>query len=188
MLENPIVVPGMLSYLAYGSFGSTVYGLNDFPQDQWPDNVELLYYVYHIMVGLGTIFIALMGLAALLLALGRLETSRPILWVLMLAFPFPYIATTAGWMTAELGRQPWLVYGLQRTIHGTSPTVSGGDVAWSSLGFMGLYLVMGLLFLYLIMREMGRGPQMPLGPASAGDPDLGKTQPDSAERPDPARA
>src|SRR5436309_3728170 len=142
-LENPIVVPGMLSYLAYGSFGATVTGLNDVPPDMWPDNVELLYYAYHIMVGLGTIFIAIMGLAALLLALGRLETSRPMLWVLMLAFPFPYIATTAGWMTTELGRQPWLVYGLQRTIHGTSPTVSGGDVAWSSLGFMGLYLVMG---------------------------------------------
>jgi cytochrome d ubiquinol oxidase subunit I len=186
-LENPIVVPGMLSYLAYGSFGSTVYGLNDFPPDQWPDNVELLYYVYHIMVGLGTIFIAVLGLAALLLALGRLETSRPMLWILMLAFPFPYIATTAGWMTAELGRQPWLVYGLQRTIHGTSPTVSGGDVAFSSLGFMGIYLVMGLLFLYLIMREVARGPQIPLGPAAAGDPDLGKTQPDSAEQPNPSR-
>jgi cytochrome d ubiquinol oxidase subunit I len=187
-LVNPIVVPGILSFLAYGSFGSTVKGLNDFPQDQWPDNVELLYYVYHIMVGLGTIFIALMGIAALLLWSGRLERSRPMLWILMLAFPFPYIATTAGWMTAELGRQPWLVYGLQRTIHGTSPMVSGGDVAFSTLGFMGLYLVMGLLFVYLIMREVARGPQIPLGLDAAGDPDLGKTQPETAEQPRPAQA
>jgi cytochrome d ubiquinol oxidase subunit I len=157
-LENPIIVPGMLSFLAYGSFGATVRGLNDFPQDQWPDNVELLYYVYHIMVGLGTIFIGIMGLAAFLLWRGWLATCRPMLWILMLAFPFPYIATTAGWMTAELGRQPWLVYGLQRTLHGTSPYVHGGNVAFTTLGFMGLYLVLGILFLYLVMREIARGP------------------------------
>ena len=157
-LENPIFVPGILSYLAYGSFGAPVKGLNDVPRDQWPDNVVLLYYAYHIMVGLGTLLIAVMGIAALLLWRGRLEAFRPMLWVLMLAFPFPYIATTAGWMSAELGRQPWLVYGLQRTVHGTSPRVSGGDVAFSTLGFMGLYLVVGLAFLYLVMREVARGP------------------------------
>lgn len=81
------------------------------------------------------------------------------LWVLMLAFPFPYIATTAGWLTAELGRQPWLVYGLYRTMQGTSPSVSGGNATFSSLGFMGMYAVLGLLFAYLIMREVGRGPE-----------------------------
>src|SRR5262249_48934020 len=149
-LENPIVVPGVLSFLAYGRFGATVKGLNDFPRDQWPDNVVLLYYAYHIMVGLGTIFLAVMGGAALLLWRGRLSSFRSMLWVLMLAWPFPYIATTAGWMSAELGRQPWVVYGLQRTIHGTSPALSGGDVAFTTLGFMGLYLVMGVLYLYLI--------------------------------------
>jgi cytochrome d ubiquinol oxidase subunit I len=157
-LENPIVVPGMLSFLAYGSFGATVKGLNDVPKDQWPDNVELLYYTYHIMVGLGTIFLAVMGGAVLLLWRGWLSTFRPMLWILMLAWPFPYIATAAGWMSAELGRQPWLVYGLQRTIHGTSPELSGGNVAFTTLGFMGLYLVMGVLFLYLILREIARGP------------------------------
>jgi cytochrome d ubiquinol oxidase subunit I len=103
-LENPIAVPGMLSFLAYGSFGATVTGLNDVPQDQWPDNVELLYYAYHIMVGLGTIFLAVTGAAALLLWRGWLTTFRPMLWILLLAWPFPYIATTAGWMSAELGR------------------------------------------------------------------------------------
>jgi len=165
-LENPIYVPGMLSFLAYGSFGAEVQGLNDIPQDQWPDNVELLYYTYHIMVGLGTIFIAVMVIAAYLLWRGRLFTSRAMLWVLMLSFPFPYIATTAGWMTAELGRQPWLVYGLQRTTHGTSPLVSGGDVAFTTLGFLGLYMVVGILFLYLVMREISRGPE-PATPALA---------------------
>ncbi len=158
-LENPIVVPHALSFLAYGSFGATVYGLDDIPRDQWPDNVELLYFAYHIMVGLGTLLILAMLTAALLLWRGRLFTSRPMLWVLMLAFPFPYVATTAGWMTAELGRQPWVVYGLMRTVQGTSPRLSSGDVAFSSLGFMGLYLVLGVAFLFLVARVVARGPE-----------------------------
>ena len=158
-LENPVYVPGVLSFLAYGTFGATVQGLNDFPQDQWPDNVELLYFAYHIMVGLGTLFILLMGVAAVIQWRGKLQASRPLLWLLMLAFPFPYIATTFGWMAAELGRQPWLIYGLQRTLHGTSQQVSGGNVAFSALGFMGLYFVVGILFLYLVIREVERGPE-----------------------------
>jgi cytochrome d ubiquinol oxidase subunit I len=158
-LENPVVVPYALSFLAYGSFGATVYGLDDFPRDQWPDNVELLYFAYHIMVGLGTLLIVAMLVAALLLWRGRLHSSRPMLWVLMLAFPFPYVATTAGWMTAELGRQPWVVYGLMRTVEGTSPQLGGGDIAFSTLGYMGLYLVLGVLFLFLVGRTIARGPE-----------------------------
>src|SRR5262249_30999521 len=127
-LQNPIIVPGMLSFLAYGSFGSTVKGLNDFPEDQWPDSVELLYYAYHIMAGLGTIFIVIMLAATWQLWRGRLSTSRRLLWVLMLAIPFPYIANIAGWWTAELGRQPWVVYGLLRTTNATSPSVHAGNV------------------------------------------------------------
>src|SRR5262249_6709027 len=103
---------------------------------------------------------------------GRLERSRPVLWILMLAFPFPYIATTAGWMTAELGRQPWLIYGLHRTIHGTSPYVPGGNVAFTTLGFMGMYMVLGLLFLYLSVgrREVpaGRRPAPGARPGTPG--------------------
>jgi cytochrome d ubiquinol oxidase subunit I len=157
-LENPIVVPRVLSFLAYGSFGAEVTGLNDIPEDQWPDNVELLYYAYHIMVGLGTLLILVMIVSAIALWRGTLYRSRPIRWVLMLAFPFPYIATTFGWMTAELGRQPWTVYGLQRTADATSPQVPAGSVAFSTLGFLGLYLVIGILFLYLVGREVARGP------------------------------
>jgi len=157
-LENPIVVPRVLSFLAYGTFGAEVKGLNDFPKDQWPDNVELLYFAYHIMVGLGTLLILVMLVSAFALWRGTLYRSRPIRWILMLSFPFPYIATTFGWMTAELGRQPWLVYGLQRTAEGTSPQVAAGNVAFTTLGFLGLYLVIGILFLYLVAREVSRGP------------------------------
>jgi cytochrome d ubiquinol oxidase subunit I len=159
-LDNPISVPEVLSFLSYGSFGATVKGLDDFPKDQWPDNVELLYYSYHIMVGLGTLLLALMGLAALQLFRKKLHETRSLLWLLMLAFPFPYIATTAGWMTAELGRQPWIVYGLMRTTAGTSPSVAAGTVVFSLIGWMGLYLVVGILFVILVGREILRGPEI----------------------------
>ncbi len=167
-LENPIRVPAVLSYLAYGSFGANVKGMNDFPEDELPDNIELLYYAYHIMAGLGTMFIILMVWTLVKLKRGTLFSSRGTLWVLMLAFPFPYIATTMGWMTAELGRQPWLVYGLQRTEHGTSPLVSGGSVAFSALGFMGIFLVMGLLFLYLVWKQISIGPNVLSGQGLKG--------------------
>ena len=81
-----------------------------------------------------------------------------LLWVLMLAFPFPYIANTAGWMTTELGRQPWLIYGLYRTQDGYSDVVSSGDVLFTLIGMAGLYFVLGLLFLYLVGREILHGP------------------------------
>jgi cytochrome bd ubiquinol oxidase subunit I len=160
-LENPIVVPGILSFLAYGTFGSTVHGLNDFPKEEWPDNVELLYYSYHIMVGLGTLFILTMSIAAALLVAKRLMQTRPMLWVLMLAFPFPYIATTAGWWTAEMGRQPWIIYGLMRTAHADSELVNPGDVVFTLLGFAGLYLLLGMLFVVQILKEINRGPVAP---------------------------
>jgi cytochrome d ubiquinol oxidase subunit I len=76
-----------------------------------------------------------------------------------LAFPFPYIATAAGWMTTELGRQPWLVYGLLRTADGTSHLVHSGQTVFTSLGFAGLFVVLGFLFLYLVMREIVHGPE-----------------------------
>jgi cytochrome d ubiquinol oxidase subunit I len=166
-LDNPIEVPAVLSWIAYGSFSANVRGLTEFAPSEWPDNIELLYYSFHIMVGLGTLFIAAMALATGLLWRKRLTRSRWMLWVLMLAFPFPFIANTAGWMTAELGRQPWLVYGLMRTAAGSSPTVHAGATVFTILGFAGLYLVLGVLYLYLIAQEIGHGPRTPRG-ASGG--------------------
>jgi cytochrome d ubiquinol oxidase subunit I len=112
-----------------------------------------------VMVGLGTIFIAVMVLAALLLLLGKLYESRWMLWALMLCVPLPFIANTAGWMTAELGRQPWLIYGLMRTAHGASPRVSAGNAWFTLIGFMGLYTVLGILWLFLFYREIELGPE-----------------------------
>lgn len=157
-LDNPVAVPAVLSVLAFGRFDAEVVGLNDVPVEQWPTNIELLYYAFHVMVGLGTLFIGLMGLAALFRWRGWLETSRWLVWALMLAFPFPYIANTAGWMTAELGRQPWLVYGLLRTVDGASPSVHAGSTVFTLVGFTGLYFVLGVTFLVLVGREVAHGP------------------------------
>jgi cytochrome d ubiquinol oxidase subunit I len=147
-----------LSLLTYQRWTAQVKGLDAFPRDQWPDNIPLLYYSYHIMIGLGTIFIAIMGVSAWKLWRGRLYDSRRWLWVIMLAFPFPYIANTAGWMTAELGRQPWLVYGLMRTAGGASMQVSAGNTLFTLIGFMGMYTLLAILFLFLVYREIEHGP------------------------------
>jgi len=157
-LENPIPLPGVLSFLAYGTFQSYVRGLNEFPRETWPDNIELLYYAFHLMITLGTIFILIMAWATWSRWRGRLESNPLLLWVLMLSFPFPYIANSLGWMTAELGRQPWLIYGLLRTKEGYSKVVSSGDTIFTLIGFAGLYFVLGLLFLYLVGREIYHGP------------------------------
>jgi cytochrome d ubiquinol oxidase subunit I len=169
-LDNPLEVPNMLSFLTYRQWRADVKGLSDFPQEEWPDQIPLLYYSYHVMVGLGTIFIAVMGLSALLLWRGKLYDSRWMLWMLMLSVPLPYIANTAGWMTAELGRQPWLIYGLMRTVHGISPRVVAGNAMFTLIGFMGLYTVLGILWLFLVYREIELGPEpgtRPLGEDAA---------------------
>jgi cytochrome d ubiquinol oxidase subunit I len=168
-IDNAMKAPAVLSILAFGTPQRSVQGLNDFPMADWPTNIELLYYSFHVMAGLGTLFIALLGLANIAEFRGRLTGSRPLLWCLMLAFPFPYIATTAGWLTAELGRQPWLVYGLFRTVNGTSANVSSGNVLFTLIGFTGLYFTLGVLYLFLVGRELSHGPGGP--PADLyGDP------------------
>ena len=157
-IDNPIIVNRALSFLIYGTSTGDVRGLNEFPRDQWPTNIPLLYFAYHIMAGLGTLFVLVMAIAAVLLWRGRLLDNRWMLWTLMLAVPFPYVANTAGWMTAEIGRQPWLVYGLMRTTEGSSRYVHAGNGLFTLLGFMGLYAVLAIIFLFLVGREIGHGP------------------------------
>ena len=157
-LDNPIELPGALSFLAYGHFGSYVHGLDEFPTDAWPDNIETFLLFVSLDDYSGHGFHHLMAYARFRTWRGRLESNTWLLWVLMLALPFPYIANTLGWMTAELGRQPWLVYGLFHTSDGYSKVVSGGDTIFTLIGFTGLYFVLGLLFLYLVGREIAHGP------------------------------
>lgn len=157
-IDNPILVPKMLSFLTYRRWNAEVKGLKAVPERDWPENIPLLYFSYHIMVGLGTLFIAVMVIAALLLWKQKLYDARWMLWLLMLMFPLAYIANTAGWMTAEIGRQPWLVYGLMRTEEGYSKMVSAGSGWFTFLGFAGMYTLLSFLFLFLVWREIEHGP------------------------------
>ena len=163
-LDNPLIVPGVLSFLTYKRWDAEVRGLDAFPPENWPQNIPLLYYAFHIMVGLGTLFIALMAVSALQLWRRKLFGFRPLLWALVLFMPLPYVANTAGWMTAELGRQPWLIYGLMRTLEGSSPQVSSGNTMFTLLGFMGIYTLLFMLSLFMIWRELDHGPALSSGP------------------------
>jgi cytochrome d ubiquinol oxidase subunit I len=156
-IDNPIRIPYLLSFLTHQRWNTEIKGLTEFPRERWPDNIPLLYYSYHVMAGLGSLFIGLMALSSLLLYRGKLFQLRAVLWALMLAFPLPFIANTAGWMTAELGRQPWLVRDVLRTSAGSSENVSSGSTLFSLLGFMGLYAMLSLLFFLLVNKQLQRG-------------------------------
>jgi len=157
-LENPIQVPGLLSFLAYGSFGSTVLGLNDVPHDQWPDNMELSYYAYHVMVGLGTLFIIL-----------ALLSRSPALSRQVLSVALGTVDLDVG-DSLPLHRQHRRVDGcgdgpatmdcLRTDAHFSRSelNVGAGNAIFTFIGFCGLYLVVGLLFLYLVGREIVNGP------------------------------
>jgi len=164
-LDNPIKVPGLLSFLTHQRWNARVKGLGEFPREEWPQFVPLVYYSYHIMAGLGTVFIASMALASFFLWRRTLFTKRWLLWFLMLASPFPFIANTLGWVTAEAGRQPWIIYGVLRTAQASSQNVSSGNVGFTLLGFMGLYVLLALVYFMLLLRILRQGPESEGGPA-----------------------
>jgi cytochrome bd ubiquinol oxidase subunit I len=157
-VDNPIAVNKVLSFLVYGTTVAEVRGLDSIPRDQWPGTLPLLFYSYHIMAGLGTYFALLMVIAAILLWRGSIYQARWILWPILLSFPLPYIANTAGWMTAEIGRQPWLVYGLLRTSEGYSRHIGAGTSLFSLLGFLGMYSVLSVLWILLVWSAVQKGP------------------------------
>jgi cytochrome d ubiquinol oxidase subunit I len=168
-LDSTIEMPHFLSFLTSRRWNEEIKGLDSIPVDQWPNSVPLVYYAYHIMVGLGTILLLIAALGVFLLWRGKIYESKPMLWALMIAFPFTYIANIAGWTTAETGRQPWVIYGLLRTSDAASPadSVSAGTGLFTLLGFAGLYLFVGILFLMLIVRIVARGPDDPEIPTTS---------------------
>ncbi|WP_366183869.1 cytochrome ubiquinol oxidase subunit I [Flavobacterium ovatum] len=158
-LDNKIAVPNVLSFLTYGNWDTEVKGLDQFPEDTHPTNISGLYYAYHIMVGLGTLFIGMTLLAIVQLSRGKLFQTKWLLWSFMFMMPFPYIANITGWYTAELGRQPWLVYNMLRTADGASPTVSSGNTLFTLMGFVGLYALLGMLYAILVGKIIYSGPE-----------------------------
>src|SRR3954447_2108387 len=159
-LDSSIEMPHFLSFLTSHRWNATLKGLDSVPVDRWPSSVPLVYYAYHIMVGLGTILLVIALAGVLMLRRGRLFTARPMLWALLLALPLTYIANLAGWTVAETGRQPWVAFNLQRTSAGASPekSVPAGTGIFTLLGFTGLYVLIGILYVLLQLRIVARGP------------------------------
>jgi cytochrome d ubiquinol oxidase subunit I len=145
-------IPGLASFLYTGSFSGTITGLNQLPQDELPP-VEMVFWSFRLMTMLGSLFMieALAGLY--LQKSGKLYTSDKYLKLLMLSIPLPYIAITAGWIVAEVGRQPWIVYGLLKTANGIS-SVPASDVMLSIVLISALYLVLIVFEIYLIKKTV----------------------------------
>jgi cytochrome d ubiquinol oxidase subunit I len=154
-----ISIPCLLSFLAYQDPNATVSGIDSFAPAPIPP-INLLFQVYHLMFGLGSLFVPVGVLAGLLLAWRRrLWTTRWALWLLVITVFFTEIAITAGWWTAEIGRQPWIVYNVQLTADGLSPTVGAVDIALSLGMFIVLYALLLALFLFLLNRQIQAGPE-----------------------------
>ncbi|MBF0198206.1 MAG: cytochrome ubiquinol oxidase subunit I [Planctomycetes bacterium] len=150
-------IPGLLSFLAYSDFDAEVRGLNEVPKEDRPP-IVITFTAFHIMVGLGSFFIILMCWSAFLLMRGSLWNSRYTLKLLIICIPLPVLANQVGWITTEVGRQPWVVYGLLRTADAHSTTVVAGEVLFSLILFASIYALLGVLYLFLLIRKIKAGP------------------------------
>lgn len=152
-----ISIPKGLSFLYNFDFNSEIKGLNDYPKDNWPP-LNLVFQSYHIMVGLGMIFIAIGLLGALLLWTGKIYTAKWYLFLLPFLIPLPHIAHETGWITAEVGRQPWIIYGLMKTAAASSVVVSAGELIFSLAMFTLVYLLLFVMFILLFVKIIKQGP------------------------------
>lgn len=152
-----ISIPKLLSFLYNFDFNSEIKGLRDFPKAHWPP-VNLVFQAYHVMVGIGMLAIALGLLGAFLLVTGRLYQTRWYLFVLPFLIPLPHLAHETGWMTAEIGRQPWIIYGLMKTADAASVVVSAGNVLFSLVMFSLIYLLLFVMFVMLCVKLVKQGP------------------------------
>jgi cytochrome d ubiquinol oxidase subunit I len=152
-----IAIPSMLSVLVHDDPDRPVQALDRTPPEDRPP-VLVPFLTYHLMIGLGTYFVALSAWALWLRIRGRLFTHRATLWVLVLTVIGPYLANQAGWVAAEVGRQPWVVYGLLRTRDAVSPTVPGDHVLGSIVLFSLVYVGLGAVWLFVMNEKIQHGP------------------------------
>ncbi|MCB9201229.1 MAG: cytochrome ubiquinol oxidase subunit I [Flavobacteriales bacterium] len=153
-----IKVPGGLSFLVHQDFGTPIRGLDSFPEDERPRQVNAIFQFYHLMVAIGLALIAISLLAAWYSWRGKLHRQRWLLRVLVPAVLLPQVANQVGWYTAEMGRQPWVVYGLLRTSDALSEAVRAEHVLFSLVMFTALYALLLFLFLYLLNKKIVHGP------------------------------
>ncbi len=156
-VEFSIALPGMLSWLITGNSQSPVTGLNSFPPGDRPP-VNLVFQTYHAMVAIGMMLIVLTLLGAFYWLRGRLHETRWLLWIYVFAVSLPQLANQLGWMSAEIGRQPWIVYGLLRTRDGVSRVVGAGETLASLILFSFVYALLFALFIYLLDHKIKQGP------------------------------
>lgn len=150
-------IPKLASFLAFHDWNAEVTGLKDIPKDERPP-VGLTFYSFRVMVGLGTYFI-LACLMALFFMRKGIENKPWFLKLLLLSIPLPYIAGELGWIVAEVGRQPWIVYGLMKTSDAVSVNLTPGHVILSLIGFVGFYSLLGIIDIYLLVKYSKKGPK-----------------------------
>lgn len=154
-----IGIPGGLSFLLYQDSEKPVTGLNAFPEDERPGAVNAVFQFYHIMVGIGMVLIGLTLLASLMAWRGVLFSNTLMMKIFVGAVFLPQIANQVGWFAAEMGRQPWVVYGLLRTSDALSKVVQANQVLFSLIMFTLVYAVLFALFIYLLNKKIQHGPK-----------------------------
>jgi cytochrome d ubiquinol oxidase subunit I len=152
-----IEIPKLGSFIASGNWTARETGLETFPPQDRPP-VVIPFFAFRIMVGMGLVMLAVSWLGNLLRLRGRLETTRWFLWGTFLAFPSGFIAILTGWFTAEVGRQPWVVYGLLRTKDAVTPSLTAGDVLLSLVGYVLVYATFSSFGVYYIAKLLWQGP------------------------------
>lgn len=153
-----VEIPGMLSWLVHGSTSGEIKGLREFPRDDWPP-VNATFQLFHLMVAIGFVLFALALVSSILCWRGRLFEKRWLLWVLVFSVLGPQIANQAGWFSAEIGRQPWIVYGLLRTSEGLSEVVKAEAVLTSLILFAIIYVLLFAVFVYVLNDKIKHGPE-----------------------------
>ena len=151
-------IPNLLSLLVTQSPHGRVRGLKEFPREDRP-NVFILFWSFRLMVAIGFLLLFVMVWAALLWWRGRLYESRSFLWTLLIVHPLGFIATEVGWVTTEVGRQPWLVYNLMRTVDGISP-IPRANVLWSLSLFLIIFSLILIMYFYYVLKTLRVGPDL----------------------------
>ncbi len=153
-----VSIPNLLSLLVTHSLEGQVRGLREFPGEDRP-NVFILFWSFRLMVAIGFLLLFVMVWAALLWWRGRLYESRSFLWTLLIVHPLGFIATELGWVTTEVGRQPWLVYHLMRTVEGISP-IPPANVIWSLSLFLMIFSLVLIIYFYYVLKTLRIGPDL----------------------------
>lgn len=153
-----VAIPGMLSFLVHGDWNAPVTGLDAFPEEDRPP-VIIPFVTYHLMLLVGVACVGLTGTATYFRLRGTLFEQRWLLWIFVFFVGAPYVANHAGWIAAEVGRQPWVVYGLMRTSEGLSESVSAGQVLGSIIMFSIIYSLLFCVWLYVTNHKIQAGPE-----------------------------